>query len=342
MKPIRLSPVLLLSVVSSLLLFPSCSENTSEPAAVVDPADSRTAPETPATPEAPEVSASAIEPANHAQPGRPAQPLGDATQDTLGRHPMMQPGDPDVAIPFPSHLGEEPPLEAIAWHEAPRYLNRKVTVVGTIVRTGRAGSGWPQFLDFTTERDQFNIVVFPEGATDLPEGEDPASFYDGRTVLVHHTVTTYRNNPQFRVDEPGLIQIVDPADFAHLLGPGATGSTTADNDQPETLDGLPVVAWDQAHRYVGQEIYVTGEIVNTYYDAPDPGQNNGATFLNFDTDWRDKFYLVAFPSSYNQFPGGRADQAYEGRTIRVRGEVDTYRGRPRIELSSRNQITVIE
>lgn len=97
-----------------------------------------------------------------------------------------------------------------------------------------------------------------------------------------------------------------------------------------------VVPWDQASRYVGYEITVEGRIVSV-------GRSNDGQvhFLNFHQDWRGKFYMVLFDDlagTLNQ----PVEQTFKGRLIRVRGKVETYRGRPQVRILSMGQVRFID
>ena len=96
-----------------------------------------------------------------------------------------------------------------------------------------------------------------------------------------------------------------------------------------------VIDWSEAKNHVGQEITARGTVVNT--------NNIGdLTFLNFDTDWQDKFYIVIFREAYDDVPSGNPELAYLNKTIEVSGEVSTHRGRPQIQVRDASQIKVVD
>lgn len=96
-----------------------------------------------------------------------------------------------------------------------------------------------------------------------------------------------------------------------------------------------VIDWTEAKNHVGQEITARGTVVST--------NNIGdLTFLNFDTDWQDKFYIVIFREAYDDTPGGNPELAYLNHTIEVTGEVSTHRGRPQIQVRDASQIKVVD
>lgn len=96
------------------------------------------------------------------------------------------------------------------------------------------------------------------------------------------------------------------------------------------------VAWTEAHKYVGAgPITVEGTIVNTYQIR------DVLCRLNFDTNWRGKFYIAVFNEVHAQLPEPAA-KYYMGKTIRVTGLVTTHRDQPNIEVKDISQIEVVD
>ncbi len=97
---------------------------------------------------------------------------------------------------------------------------------------------------------------------------------------------------------------------------------------PPPPDG--VVAWTDAHKYVGQTITVEGRIAGT---------NNitSVCFLNFDATDRSRFYLVMFPDMFDAWPAP-PERHFDQKTIRVKGKVELHRGRPQIKILKKDQV----
>ncbi len=96
---------------------------------------------------------------------------------------------------------------------------------------------------------------------------------------------------------------------------------------------LDVIAWREADQYYNQTKIVEGKIVAS--------NNTGKVcFLNFHKDWRRYFTAVIFASDFNKFPE-HPEYYYLNRTVRVRGLVKEYRGKPEIILKSPSQIEII-
>lgn len=96
-----------------------------------------------------------------------------------------------------------------------------------------------------------------------------------------------------------------------------------------------VVPWTEAKKYIGYEITAEGTIV-------DIGQSRDGkvNFLNFDKDWRDKFYMVVFDDLAKTLPNSVAD-TFRGKTVRVKGMVENHRGRPQIKILSMDQVQFV-
>ena len=107
-------------------------------------------------------------------------------------------------------------------------------------------------------------------------------------------------------------------------------------EAPPTEAGpLKVVPWTEAQRHVGETITVEGRIVNTY------NHNNSIVFLNFDEDWRDKFYIPVFDDAFPGIPGP-PETYYKNKTLRITGTVTVHKGRANIEVKDAAQIKVVD
>lgn len=114
----------------------------------------------------------------------------------------------------------------------------------------------------------------------------------------------------------------------------------SDEDQfiePVDPKDIPdVVAWDQAHKYVGYEITVEGTIVNL-----GQSRDGKVNFLNFHEEWRGKFYMVIFDDLAKTIDGG-VTAKFKGKTVRVKGKVEEHKGRPQIKIESMDQVTFVQ
>lgn len=110
---------------------------------------------------------------------------------------------------------------------------------------------------------------------------------------------------------------------------------TAEN-QAVTDTPADVVPWYDAEQYVGQTITIEGTIVHA--------SNTGSVcFLNFDTNWREHFYVIVFEEAFPFLPG-KPELYYMDKKIRVTGKVYRRNGRAqmRIEKDNWGQINVVE
>ncbi len=94
------------------------------------------------------------------------------------------------------------------------------------------------------------------------------------------------------------------------------------------------MSWQEAPRHMGEEVVVVGRIIRT--------NNIGRhTFLNFHDDYRTTLTLVVHEESYGNFPQP-AEAMYQDRTVRVRGKVTEYDGKPQIVLTGPQQVDIVE
>jgi hypothetical protein len=94
-----------------------------------------------------------------------------------------------------------------------------------------------------------------------------------------------------------------------------------------------VVPWNEANQYMGKLITVEGTVVAT--------RNTGSVcFLNFDKNWRDKFYVIVEPSVMNAWPKPPQEH-FLNQKIRVTGKVSIYQDRPQMRITQADQITIV-
>ena len=105
---------------------------------------------------------------------------------------------------------------------------------------------------------------------------------------------------------------------------------------PPAARPLPqgVVSWDEAHHYVGQEVAVEGTLVRVH-------RGKKALYLNFHPNWKKYLTVVVLGKNIRRFPRD-AETFYQGKTVRVRGKVSLYKGRPEIVIRSPDAITVLK
>ncbi len=96
--------------------------------------------------------------------------------------------------------------------------------------------------------------------------------------------------------------------------------------------GLPVIDWQEAPKFVDQEVIVQGTIVAT--------NNIGRMcFLNFDT--ARTFTAIVRQRHYRQFPQP-PEKMYNNQVVRIRGLISEFKGRPQIEVSRPEQVQILE
>jgi DNA/RNA endonuclease YhcR with UshA esterase domain len=89
---------------------------------------------------------------------------------------------------------------------------------------------------------------------------------------------------------------------------------------------------------IGRVATIRGRVAGTRYAST---SNGSPTFLNLGVDYPSsrRFTVVIWGRNRGRF--GTPERRYRGRTICVRGRVETYRGIPEIEASSPSQIFVV-
>ncbi len=97
-------------------------------------------------------------------------------------------------------------------------------------------------------------------------------------------------------------------------------------------EGLPLIDWTDAEKFVGKRVIVQGKIAAT-------GRSKSITFLNFDNGR--SFTAIVRQGNYDKFPKA-PDVMYGNRIVQIRGTISTYRNKPQIEVSSPDQVTIVE
>jgi endonuclease/exonuclease/phosphatase family metal-dependent hydrolase len=110
---------------------------------------------------------------------------------------------------------------------------------------------------------------------------------------------------------------------------GATAQTPAGLGRDE---GIPIIDWQQAGDYLDKTVIVQGKIVQT--------RNIGRMcFLNFDTSR--SFPAIIRESSFENF-SEPPEAMYDQKLVRIRGVITEFNGRPQIEVTRPEQITILE
>jgi micrococcal nuclease len=100
------------------------------------------------------------------------------------------------------------------------------------------------------------------------------------------------------------------------------------------LTGLKVIGACQARDYHGKEIIVEGKVADVYLSK------TNTLFLNFEKPYPNQCFTgVIFSSNLYKFAKD-PENYYLNKTVRIRGEIKEYRGKPEIILEKPDQIEV--
>ncbi len=97
-----------------------------------------------------------------------------------------------------------------------------------------------------------------------------------------------------------------------------------------------IIPWDQAKLHMGRTITIEGKVVATSRLA-------SICFLNFthEQGGGPSFYLVIFKDQYETW-GGKPDEHFRDKTIRVTGKVEDHQGRPQMKILAKEQVLSVE
>jgi endonuclease/exonuclease/phosphatase family metal-dependent hydrolase len=104
-------------------------------------------------------------------------------------------------------------------------------------------------------------------------------------------------------------------------------------DDPMGPDaGLPIISWQDAAKHMDEVVVVQGRVIGA--------RNIGKiTFLNFDA--AKGFTAVIQEKSYKNFTIP-PEKTYNQKLVRVRGLISEYRNKPQIEITSPDQIRIVD
>jgi micrococcal nuclease len=95
-----------------------------------------------------------------------------------------------------------------------------------------------------------------------------------------------------------------------------------------------IVPWEEAHRHIGREVVTEGTLVRAH-------RAKKVLYLNFHPNWKKYVTVVILGRDLSRFPRD-PEKFYKGKTVRVRGVVSDYKGRPEIVVRSPEAITIIK
>ncbi|TYB32102.1 MAG: thermonuclease family protein [Candidatus Mcinerneyibacterium aminivorans] len=106
-----------------------------------------------------------------------------------------------------------------------------------------------------------------------------------------------------------------------------------DNPGLSKKNNLKEINWRKAGEFVGEEVAVTGKVIDTY----DSGK---AIFLNYHKDYKHTFTAVIFKSDEYKF-NFEPEKYYLNKKIKVKGKIKVYKGAPEIIVEEPSQIKLI-
>ncbi len=143
-------------------------------------------------------------------------------------------------------------------------------------------------------------------------------------------------------DAPGGIKPAVPAAAAAPAVPAATGQSSSPAADPIPAESAGnAITWQEAMDRVGDNVTVEAEIVG-FYDPEARGQG-GPVRLNTDRDYRNSLTVVFYKKSRDGEDRGFGDPSrFEGRKIRARGKVTTFRESVQLSIFAPSDIEIID
>jgi micrococcal nuclease len=108
-----------------------------------------------------------------------------------------------------------------------------------------------------------------------------------------------------------------------------------EEEEEDEPDSVEIIGACNAGNYIGEEKIVQGKIVDTYK------YQTVSVFLNLEKPYPNTcFTAVIWSSDWHKFPENPEDY-YDGKTVRIQGEIIEYQGTPEIILKDMGQVSVL-
>ena len=214
-----------------------------------------------------------------------------------------------------------PPITNVHWdnqHFFRMASGRTANFQGRVAHTSDGRTEFHRLEFANATKSRFAITIYdPELRNEFIQkfGPDPVKTLTGARVRLQGEIHGGYSSTLW-LEEMDQIEVVEP---------------------PAEVEPVQViqqdVSWKDASKYLGQEITVTGKIVNTSQSR------NGHCFLNFAADSREKsaFFLFLFSDMLSTWPE-TPDKYFDQMYVRVRGRVVLYKGQPEMVIRNKEQV----
>jgi endonuclease YncB( thermonuclease family) len=235
-------------------------------------------------------------------------------------------------------------LNDIDWQRMESLIGKEVTVFGSFHYDrleGEKGSIPAILID---HNDGSPVAFLFSDEKLLSEFKKQAEPFYGELVYFTGTLdkgTTFGSQKVFYTFSfKSSQQFGYDTEIVHRLGYGREGRSEAPvAAMPVKVKKLALplkdtVSWEDASKYMGKEITLSGEIIQ----AKDIGN---LTFLNFSKDFNASITLVIFKDNYGKFPEA-PDKFFQGHTIKAKGTISEYKGKTQMVIETPEQIQIVD
>lgn len=225
------------------------------------------------------------------------------------------------------------------WDRMPKLVGKEVYLFGTISFNG--SSKTPIIMSMDHNNETSVAVEFPnekyynEISSKLDRYREDMVYFRGtlekgieRNNRTYAYSISIQSSGQFFVDNPGVEE-------PELIPRHVEAEPTPEVSKSVSTTKIAgeAIPYEEAPKHMDEEVIITGKIVRT---------NNigNLTFLNFDRS-RESLTLIVFKENYSKFPEP-AEKLYLNHTIKAKGKVVSYQGKPEIIIQGPEQIEILE
>ncbi len=189
-------------------------------------------------------------------------------------------------------------IPTISPNEVPSYVNKTVSVQGTVIRVDHISKLY--LMHFTQEKGGFTGVIPEAKYIDMESAGIDINAIEGKRVTV---------TGQIIKDQYGMeMNLTDPAN--QMILPEAATEIKYASGQ---------ISVDEVPNHVGQYATVQGKVLTVDISR------TGTTYLLRLTNRKNGFTVVIFPPLASIFKKANIDlKSYAGRTVRVTGNIKYY------------------
>lgn len=234
-------------------------------------------------------------------------------------------------------------LNDIDWQRMESLIGKEITVFGSFRYDTLQGAKGPIPAILIDHNDGSPIAFLFSNDSLFQEIKEKLEPLSGQLVYFQGTLEpgasfgsqkmyytlSFKSSSQFAYDTTVMETL---GTRMNELQPVIRKEPAAVKKTPLKVEGA--ISWEDASQYMGKEITISGEIIQTR----DIGN---LTFLNFSKDFNTSLTLVIFKANYEKFPDA-PEKIFKGHTIKAQGKISEFKGKTQMVIDNPEQIEILD